>query len=83
MGNFGHIPYGQSIVLGLHYNVNDPHGCDKNAKDNLDHLSKESDFEDNVVTAFAHMVDRGNCTFVHQTRNIQKFGGALALIVDT
>lgn len=29
------------------------------------------------------MVDRGDCTYVQQTRNIQKLGGALALIVDT
>jgi len=28
------------------------------------------------------MVDRGSCTFVNKVRNVQKLGGALALIVD-
>ncbi len=28
------------------------------------------------------MVDRGACTFVTKTRNVQKIGGALALIIN-
>jgi hypothetical protein len=28
------------------------------------------------------MVDRGSCTFVTKTRNVQAKGGALALIID-
>ena len=28
------------------------------------------------------MVDRGNCTFVTKVRNVQRIGGALALVID-
>jgi hypothetical protein len=29
------------------------------------------------------MVERGNCSFVTQARNVERAGGALALIIDT
>lgn len=29
------------------------------------------------------MVERGNCTYVTQTRNIQRAGGSLAIIIDS
>lgn len=29
------------------------------------------------------LVERGNCSFVQMARNVEKAGGALALIIDT
>lgn len=75
--NYGHIPYGQSIVGRLYYNPDNRLGCDKTASF-TDDLSGDPD----QIISPIFMVDRGDCSFVTKTRNIARAGGALALIVD-
>ena len=78
MSNFGHIPYGQVLVGRLYYNSSNPYGCTKGERFTEDF---SGDPDDDLSPIF--LVERANCSFVTQTRNIEKAGGALALIIDT
>jgi hypothetical protein len=66
--NYGHVPYGQSILGNLYFNESNPLGC---AKD-----SEFTDFDFEVSNEVMHsamvLVDRGECTFVTKTRNIAR-----------
>jgi hypothetical protein len=76
--NFGRIPYGYFTMGRLYYDPND----------------KEKDYACKPLTGITLapepsldrypiiMVDRGTCSFVTKTRNVQNLGGHLALIVD-
>ncbi len=76
--NFGKIPYGYFTMGRLYY----------------DPTNKEADYACKPLTGYTLapeptvdrypivMVDRGSCSFVTKTRNVQKLGGHLALIVD-
>ena len=62
----------------MYFNESNPHGCEIGAGFTAD-LSGDPD---NVVSPI-FMVERGNCSFVTQARNVERAGGALALIIDT
>jgi hypothetical protein len=59
LANFGHIPYGQSMVGRLYYNASNPTGCSENSEF-TDDLSGDPD---GVVTPI-FMVKQGNCSYV-------------------
>ncbi len=62
----------------MFYFKNNSNGCGKFTNAYLD---PEGD-PDNDVSPIV-LVDRGGCSFVRKTRNIQELGGALALVVDS
>jgi hypothetical protein len=76
--NFGKVPYGQFIIGRLYYDIN----------------NQETDYACRPLTGIRiepearidrHpivMVDRGSCSFVTKARNVEKIGGALALVVN-
>ena len=72
LADFGHIPYGQSLVGQVVFPEDNEYGCDP--------------FEDSL-TAYNDpnpivIIRRGECTFVQKVRNVQKGGGKFAVIVD-
>jgi len=76
-GNFGHIPYGQSIIGRLYYNPENPEGCDRNGTYTDEFHQIDQDSHQPIF-----MVERGDCNFVTKVRNIARAGGKLALIID-
>jgi hypothetical protein len=76
--NFGKVPYGQFVIGRLYYDTNNKeldYACKPLTGINIQPETRVDRFP--IV-----MVDRGTCTFVSKVRNVQKLGGALALIVD-
>ena len=78
ISNYGKVPYGQSLIGRLYYNVNNKE---------LDYACKplnglDIEPETNLDRQPIVLVERGNCTFVTKTRMVQRIGGAVALIVD-
>jgi len=43
-------------------------------------MDKEDDEKERVIYLLEH--SRSNCSFVQQTRNVEKHGGSMALIID-
>jgi len=78
MANFGHIPYGQSMIGRLYFNASNPDGCQAGSNFTNDF----SGDPDEVLSPIFLVEASGKCSFVTQTRNIAKAGGALALIID-
>jgi hypothetical protein len=72
MADFGHIPYGHTIVGQAVYLDDNGFGCEP--------------FEDTLLEyndpALIVIVKRGECSFVKKVRNIEHGGGSLAIIVD-
>lgn len=80
LGNFGDFDYGVDIRGRVHYPLNNSKGCEpfKEEHFNHEHLKEASlDGHKPII-----LVDRGTCTFVTKAKNIQAFGGILAVIVD-
>jgi hypothetical protein len=75
--NFGHIPYGQSIIGRIYYNENNKDGCEP-----TEFTEDFTNDPDNVLSPI-FLVYRGGCTFVKKTRNILNARGALAVIIDS
>ena len=81
LGNFGHFNYGTTIKGRLHYPLANQDGC-REFKDedfNQEHLKEGQEQKHQPFI----MVDRGNCHFTKKSLNIQKYGGVLAIIVDS
>lgn len=72
IADFGHIPYGHTIVGQPVHIAKNEYGCYSFA----DTLTKFDDPSPIVV------VKRGECSFVKKVRNIEHGGGKLAIIVD-
>ena len=66
------------MVGRLYFNEKNPHGCEKEMPFTDDYTG---DPDDDLSPIF--LVERGNCSFVTMARNIERAGGALALIIDT
>jgi len=65
MANFGHIPYGQSIVGGLFFNISNLNGCDAPRRH---HMKAEEELN----TPKIFLVKRNRkCSYVTQTRNVE------------
>ena len=76
--NFGKIPYGFLFTGQLYYDLSDKeddYACKPLNKIHENFLNKVDRFP--II-----MVDRGNCSFVTKSRNVQNLGGSLALIVN-
>ena len=78
-GNFGHIPYGQSLIGNVYYDLDNPDGCDPFSL--RQHNKESEDFVDRLTTPIV-FVERGNCSFVDKVRNVESAGGSLAVIID-
>jgi hypothetical protein len=75
---FGKIPFGYYTMGRLYYdvyNTDTDYACKNITTINLEPEAKEDRYP--IV-----MVDRGNCTFVTKTRNVQNLGGHMAIIVN-
>jgi hypothetical protein len=72
IADFGHIPYGQTLVGQAVYISDNEYGCNSFE----DTLKK---FEDPAPIV---IVKRGECSFVQKVRNVEHGGGKLAIIVD-
>ncbi len=90
LANFGHIPYGQALVsiffdyvrllkVGrLYFNETDPEGCDQDQAFEIE-LGEEDE-----QRPWIYIVERSrHCSYVTQVRNIEKAGGAVAIVVDS
>ena len=59
--NFGHIPYGQSLIGTITYDLKNPTGCDKYTTTEDDaSMTDSTETKKSVIM----LVDRGNCSFV-------------------
>lgn len=76
VANFGHIPYGHSIIGKVWYDEENKNGC-HNFKLNI---TGDGD-PDNTPSPIV-LVERGGCSFVKKVRNIEHAGGSLAIIID-
>ena len=72
IANFGHIPYGQTIIGQAVFIEQNEYGCNSFGTT----LSKFDDLHPIVF------VRRGKCSFVQKVRNVEHGGGKLAIIVD-
>jgi hypothetical protein len=62
----------------VYFNESNPNGCTIGSG----FASDLSGDPDNIVSPI-FMVERGDCSFVTMARNVERAGGALALIMDT
>ncbi len=76
LANFGHTPYGHSIIGNVWYSEEEKSGCSE-------FQMKVTDQGDPDVTPSPIiLVERGDCSFVKKVRNVEHAGGALAVIID-
>lgn len=76
--NYGKVPYGFIFTGKLFYDLKDKEDDYACKPLNKYHENFENKGERFPIV----MIDRGNCTFVTKTRNVQNLGGSLALIVN-
>ncbi|CAI2370218.1 unnamed protein product [Moneuplotes crassus] len=72
LADFGHIPYGHTVVGQVVYLADNSDGCKS-----FDETLKAFKDPNPIV-----IVKRGGCSFVQKVRNIEYGGGKLAIIVD-
>ena len=77
LANFGHTPYGHSIVGKVWYDKENIDGCNNFTID----ITGEGDPD--ATPSPIVLVKRGGCAFVKKARNVEHAGGALTVIVDT
>ena len=84
LGNFGHITYGQTIMGKVIVAEGDnSFGCSPlNWGDFPTVYSTETPDDPAPGLALFVMVDRGRCSNPTKVRNVENFGGAIALISD-
>lgn len=77
LANFGNVPYGTTLAGRVFYYPDFKTGCHQFTSAILDpEGDPDKDFSPIVL------VERGKCSFVRKSRNIQALGGSLALIMD-
>ena len=84
LGNFGHITYGQTIIGKVVYpSENNSHGCNPITDSDFSvfHSDRSSESDTSNFPLFV-MVDRGQCSNPTKVRNVENYGGAIALIAD-
>ena len=74
--NFGVIPYGSNIIGRMYYSTTNRDAC-KEYNETID-LTGDPDPD---ISPFI-LADRGSCSFVTKARNIQKWGGRIAVIIN-
>ena len=75
--SYGNIPYGSTFTGKLFYDLDDKeddYAC-KNMK-------KIHYYSEKLGVFSIIMIDKGSCTLVTKTRNVQKLGGSLVLIIN-
>lgn len=77
--NFGHIPYGQSLVGEISYDTKNPTGCEKYVTTEEDASSTDTV---EVKKSKIMLVDRGSCSFVQKVRNAERAGASLVVVMD-
>ena len=76
--NFGHIPYGQSLIGSIYYDPQNAMGCQRM---NLTDVSSGVDASDVKKTKIV-LIDRGECSFVTKVRNAERAGASLVVLID-
>ena len=76
IANFGHTPYGHSIIGKVWYDIDNKDGCHEFVMN----ITGEGDPDTSPSPIV--LVDRGNWSFVTKVRNVEHAGGALAIIID-
>lgn len=74
--NFGHVPYGHSLVGRIYYDPNNADGCKPFGQ--FDYSKDPDDVPSPII-----IVKRGGCHFVKKARNVEHGGGSLAVIIDS
>lgn len=76
--NFGHIPYGQSLIGSIYYDTQNVMGCQRmNLTDDLESIQSEDVKKTKII-----LVDRGECSFVTKVRNAERAGASLVVVMD-
>lgn len=84
---YGEIPYGSSTITRLSNfllpDFSDPYYACSEIPDKSSNLYDEKNAIDSTSSLTTVIfVERGNCSFVTKTRNVQKAGGQLAIIMN-
>jgi hypothetical protein len=81
--NFGHIPYGQSLIGTIYYDEKNPDMCGKSDPADLKALEQEVvDEKTETFPTKIFIAKRGQCTFVNKVRNAERAGASLLVVVD-
>lgn len=75
--NFGHIPYGQSLIGTITFDPKNPTGCAK-----MDATEDTSNDPNETKKTKIIMVERGECSFVQKVRNAERAGASLVVVID-
>jgi len=81
--NFGHIPYGQSLIGTIYFDPDNEDMCRRGDPSVLKEMEevvsaeKSETFPTKIVIA-----RRGNCSFVNKVRNAERAGASLLVVVD-
>lgn len=76
VANFGHIPYGHSIIGRVWFDEENRDGC-HSFRINITGEGDPDAYPSPIV-----LVERGNCSFVKKVRNVEHAGGSMAVIID-
>lgn len=76
--NFGHIPYGQSLIGSISYDSNNPKGCQRMGTGDEELPTVVGEAKKTKIV----LVDRGECSFVTKVRNAERVGASLVVVVD-
>ena len=91
LGNFGHIMYGSTIIGSVlvpkRWDPENPgpvnnYGCEPLSWGDFPDLYSTNTEEERGALMLFIMLDRGQCSNVVKVRNVENFGGAVALIAD-
>jgi hypothetical protein len=74
--NFGVIPYGSTIMGKMIYSETNSNACNE-----FEGEIDRTDDPDPDISPFV-LVNRGSCSFVTKARNVQKWGGRIAVIIN-
>ena len=79
--NFGHIPYGQSLIGSISYDPANSKGCNIVEISTIESQGQPAEIVDAKKTKIV-LVDRGQCSFVTKVRNAERQGASLVVVVD-
>lgn len=82
--NFGHIPYGQSLIGTIYFDQDNPDMCNKSDPVSLKEMEAEVlDEKTETFPTKIFIAERGSCTFVNKVRNAERAGASLLVVVDS
>jgi len=82
--NFGHIPYGQSLIGTIYFDEDNEDMCKKSDPTKMKEM-EDAVSGDNFETFPTKIIiaRRGTCTFVNKVRNAERSGASLLVVVDS